>query len=50
MNSPELAGAGETFRNAVRAAFADGNLLPYEVGGTAGLREVSNRVLGILKN
>ena len=49
MNSPELTGAGETFRNAVRAAFADGNLLPCEVGGSAGLREVSDRVLEILK-
>ena len=49
-NSPELTGAGETFRNAVRAAFSDGNLIPYEVGGSAGLREVSNRVLDILKS
>ncbi len=50
MSSPELAEAGETFRNAVRGAFADGNLRPYEVGGSAGLRAVSNRVLEILKS
>ena len=41
---------GEIMRNAVRAAFAGGDLRPFEVGGSAGLREVSNRVLDILKS
>jgi len=49
MQSTELASAAETFRDAVRAVFADGNLVPHEAGGTAGLRQVSDRVLDILK-
>jgi 3-isopropylmalate dehydrogenase len=44
-----LAQAGEELRQAVRSAFADGGLIPFEVGGNAGLKEVSNRVLQALK-
>jgi 3-isopropylmalate dehydrogenase len=44
-----LAQAGEELRQAVRSAFADGGLVPFEVGGNAGLKEVSNRVLQALK-
>ena len=37
--------AGETFRLAVRSAFADGALVPCEVGGKAGLKQIAGKVL-----
>jgi 3-isopropylmalate dehydrogenase len=48
-NDDALAEAGERLRQAVRAAFADGELVPCEVGGTAGLKQVTDRVLDALK-
>jgi 3-isopropylmalate dehydrogenase len=49
MGDDAFADAGERLRQAVRAAFADGTLVPCEVGGSAGLKQVTDRVLDALK-
>ena len=41
--------AAERLRQGVRAAFADGSLRPCEVGGDAGLKQITDRVLHALK-
>ncbi len=48
-NSDKLVEAGDVLDQAVRTAFADGELVPYEMGGAAGLREISGRVKDALK-
>ncbi len=44
-SSQDFTDAGERLRQAVRSAFAGGDLVPYEAGGTAGLQEVAERVI-----
>ena len=46
--SPEAAGAGRLICNAVDAAFASGNLVPGELGGTSGTAEISGAVFNAL--
>ncbi|NNF77930.1 MAG: isocitrate/isopropylmalate dehydrogenase family protein [Rhizobiales bacterium] len=43
-SSEKLVVAGEVLDKAVRTAFAGGDLIPHEMGGNAGLREVTARV------
>ncbi len=42
--SERLVEAGQLLDGAVRTAFGTGDLLPYEMGGSAGLREISDKV------
>jgi 3-isopropylmalate dehydrogenase len=45
-NSPACQEAATLVENAVRAVFASGNLVPYEIGGKAGTKEISQAVFG----
>jgi 3-isopropylmalate dehydrogenase len=47
--SPETVAAGRLIRNAVGGAFATGRLIPYERGGTAGTKEISDAVTAMLE-
>lgn len=47
--SDKLIEAGDVLEKAVRAAFSTGDLIPHEMGGTAGLNEVTDRVKDALK-
>ncbi len=47
--SEKLVEAGQVLDAAVRTAFSQGDLVPYEMGGTAGLREVSGRIKEVLQ-
>ena len=42
--SEKLVEAGEMLEQAVRTAFAGGDLVPYEMGGSAGLGDIAGRV------
>ena len=43
-SSDKLVEAGEVLEKAVRTAFSAGDLLPHEMGGNAGLREITGKV------
>ncbi|MGI9371803.1 MAG: isocitrate/isopropylmalate dehydrogenase family protein [Hyphomicrobiales bacterium] len=42
--SQSMSDAGKLLDDAVLASFSQGDLVPYEMGGTAGLREITDRV------
>jgi 3-isopropylmalate dehydrogenase len=46
--SRETAAAGRLIRNAVDAAFAPGTLAPFELGGRAGTRAITDAVMAAL--
>ena len=48
-SSDAMTTAGKLLDDAVLAAFSDGDLVPYEMGGNAGLKEISGRIAEKLK-
>jgi len=47
--SSEAVEAGALLSSAVEKSFADGELIPYEMGGGNGLKDITGRVMGHLK-
>ena len=44
LNSEPMSTAGKLLDEAVLASFASGDLVPYEMGGAAGLKEITGRI------